>query len=214
MTDLSTLLSEVRVIPVVEIDDAESAAELATTLVQGGLPIMEVTFRTAAAADAIRRITETVPECQVGAGTLLTAAEVEAAAGAGAHFGVSPGWSPGVDQAVTIHGLPMVYGAATASEVQQRLEGGHQLLKFFPAEAAGGRPVLSAFHGPFGSRGVQFMPTGGVKADNMADYLRLPNVIAVGATWVASRQLIQARNWDGIARNLATVRSILDSLES
>ncbi|MGO1974917.1 MAG: bifunctional 4-hydroxy-2-oxoglutarate aldolase/2-dehydro-3-deoxy-phosphogluconate aldolase [Propionibacteriaceae bacterium] len=212
MTDLSAVLAEVRVVPVVEIEDAGTAVDLAIALVAGGLPIMEVTFRTAAAAESIRRISEAVPECHVGAGTLLTPAEVESAVTAGAHFGVSPGWSPGLDAAVTHRGLPMVYGASTASEVQQQLELGNDLVKFFPAEASGGTAVLSALHGPFGPRGVRFMPTGGVKAGNMADYLALPNVIAVGATWVAPRQLIRDRDFDAVAANLSTVRSVLDTL--
>lgn len=173
---------------------------------------MEVTFRTAAAAESIRRIAASVPECHVGAGTLLTAAEVEAAVAAGAHFGVSPGWSPGLDVAVANSGLAMVYGASTASEVQQQLELGNDLVKFFPAEASGGTQVLKALHGPFGPRGVRFMPTGGVKADNMADYLGLPNVVAVGATWVAPRQLIRDRDFAAITSNLTTVRSVLETL--
>lgn len=212
MTDLSAVLSEVRVVPVVEIDDADTAVELATTLVDGGLPIMEVTFRTSAAAEAIRRIATEVPACHVGAGTLLTPAEVEAAVAAGAHFGVSPGWSPGLDAAVAANELPTVYGASTASEVQQQLELGNDLVKFFPAEASGGTKVLTALHSPFGPRGVRFMPTGGVKADNMADYLTLPNVVAVGATWVAPRQLVRDRDFAAVTANLATVRSVLDTL--
>jgi 2-dehydro-3-deoxyphosphogluconate aldolase/(4S)-4-hydroxy-2-oxoglutarate aldolase len=191
-------LKALAVVPVVEIDDARAAVPLARTLAEAGLPVLEVTFRTPAARDAVAAIAAELPDFLLGAGTLVLPDMVTAAAKAGATFGVSPGVSPACIAAAAKAGLPFVPGAVTPSEVGACLEAGAKHLKFFPAGAYGGTAVLSALNGPFGWAGVRFMPTGGVRPENAAEYLALPNVFAVGGTWIAPRDDIAAGRWDVI----------------
>jgi 2-dehydro-3-deoxyphosphogluconate aldolase/(4S)-4-hydroxy-2-oxoglutarate aldolase len=162
-------------------------------VVNGGLPVLEVTFRTRAAADVIRVLWVAVPAAIVGAGTLRTPADVSAAVAAGAAFGVSPGATPALMDAATQAGLPMLPGAATASEMMAFMEMGIEVMKFFPAGPAGGVPYLKAIGGPLPQ--AAFCPTGGVSLDNMADYLRLPNVLCVGGSWVAPAKAVAAGDW-------------------
>ena len=192
-------LAELQVVPVVEIDDAPDAVALARTLVAAGLPVVEITLRTPAALEAVARVAAEVPDCLVGAGTLLNPAMVVAAADAGASFGVSPGLTIACLDAAAEHGLPYVPGAVTPGEVMTILAAGQRHMKFFPAGAFGGVATLTALAAPFSSSGARFMPTGGVTNDNAADYLALPTVFAVGGTWVAPRADVAARRWDGIA---------------
>ena len=180
------------VVPVLVIDDAASAADLARALVAGGLPALEVTLRTPAALDAIRAMAA-VPGGVVGAGTLLTPADVKAAKEAGARFGVSPGATPRLIDACADHGLPLLPGAATATEVMTLLEFGYTVQKFFPAEASGGAPALKAIGAPIPQ--VRFCPTGGVGLANAGAYLGLSNVICVGGSWVAPANLVAAGDW-------------------
>ena len=186
------------VVPVVEIDDATMAVPLARTLAEAGLPIVEVTFRTPAARDAVAAIAAELPDFLLGAGTLVLPDMVTAAAKAGATFGVSPGVSPACLDAAAAAGLPFVPGAVTPSEVGACLEAGAKHLKFFPAGAYGGPATLAALDGPFGWTGARFMPTGGVRPENAADYLAMPNVFAVGGTWIAPRDDIANGRWDAI----------------
>jgi 2-dehydro-3-deoxyphosphogluconate aldolase/(4S)-4-hydroxy-2-oxoglutarate aldolase len=183
------------VVPVLVLDDAGSAAALARALVAGGLPALEVTLRTEAALDAIRAMAE-VEGGLVGAGTLLTAADVKAAKAAGAQFGVSPGATPALLAACQEYALPLLPGAATATEAMALLEQGYDMLKFFPAEAAGGAPFLKSLASPLPQ--ITFCPTGGVSPQNAPDYLKLPNVICVGGSWVAPKDAISAGDWAGI----------------
>ncbi len=183
------------VIPVLVIDDAASAAELARALVSGGLPALEVTLRTPAALDAMRAMAE-VPGGVVGAGTLLTPGDVRAAKAAGARFGVSPGATDTLIAACAAEGLPLLPGAATATEVMALLEKGYTVQKFFPAEAAGGARALAAIGAPIPQ--VRFCPTGGVSPANVADYLKLANVLCVGGSWVAPKDKVSAGDWAGI----------------
>ena len=183
------------VVPVLVLDDAARARPLAEALVAGGLPALEVTLRTPAALDCIRAMAE-VPGGVVGAGTLLTPADVRAAVEAGARFGVSPGATDAILQACLDEGLPLLPGAATATEAMVLLEHGYDMLKFFPAEAAGGAPALKAIGAPIPQ--VAFCPTGGVSPANKAEYLDLPNVVCVGGSWVAPKDRIAAGDWDGI----------------
>jgi 2-dehydro-3-deoxyphosphogluconate aldolase/(4S)-4-hydroxy-2-oxoglutarate aldolase len=197
--DVFGAVEALAVVPVVEIDDAASAVPLARTLAEAGLPVVEVTFRTPAARDAVAAIAAELPDFLLGAGTLVTADMVVDAAEAGARFGVSPGLSSACVAAAAEHGLPFVPGAVTPSEVGGCLEAGAKHVKFFPAGAYGGVSTLKALDGPFGWTGIRFMPTGGVRPDNAAEFLALPNVFAVGGTWIAPRGDIAAGRWDDIA---------------
>ena len=183
------------VVPVLVIEDAAQAKGLAQALVKGGLPALEVTLRTPSALDAIRAMAE-VPGGVVGAGTLLTPEDVKAAKAAGARFGVSPGATDRIIAACAEAELPLLPGAATATEVMVLLEKGFTVQKFFPAEASGGAPALAAIGAPIPQ--VKFCPTGGVSMKNVADYLKLSNVLCCGGSWVAPKAAVQAGDWDQI----------------
>lgn len=186
------------VIPVLVVDDPATAAPLARALTEGGLYALEVTLRTPAALEAIREMAAAAPEAVVGAGTLLTPADVEAARAAGARFGVSPGATPRLLAAARGAGLPMLPGVATPSEAMAALEAGHEVLKFFPAGPNGGPAVLKAWAGPLPA--LRFCPTGGVTAANAPDYLGLPNVACVGGSWIAPPGLVRAGDWVAVTR--------------
>lgn len=183
------------VIPVLVIDDAAIARPLAQALIAGGLPALEVTLRTPAALDAIREMAK-VEGGVVGAGTLLTPADVRAAKDAGALFGVSPGATDILLQACEDQDLPLLPGAATASEAMALLERGYSVQKFFPAQASGGAPALKSIGAPLPQ--ISFCPTGGISLANADQYLSLANTLCVGGSWVAPKDLVQARDWDGI----------------
>jgi len=183
------------VVPVLVIEDAAAAAPLARALVAGGLPALEVTLRTPAALDAIRAMAA-VPGGAVGAGTLLTPADVKAAKAAGATFGVSPGATERLIAACEDEGLPLLPGAATASEIMALLERGYSVQKFFPADAIGGAKALGAYASPLPQ--VRFCPTGGIGLKTAPDYLALKNVLCVGGSWVAPRDRVAAGDWAGI----------------
>lgn len=183
------------VIPVLTVPDAAKAEGLAHALVAGGLPALEVTLRTPAALDAIREMS-VVEGGIVGAGTLMSPADVHAAKEAGALFGVSPGATDRILDAAEAVDLPLLPGAATASEVMRLLERGYDMLKFFPAEASGGAAALGSFASPISQ--ASFCPTGGVSLANVGDYLSLPNTICVGGSWVAPGALIAREDWAGI----------------
>lgn len=183
------------VVPVLVVDDAAIAADLAAALVAGGLPALEVTLRTPAALDVIREMA-TVEGGVVGAGTLLTPADVEAAKAAGATFGVSPGATDILLDACEANDLPLLAGAASATDSMRLLERGYRVQKFFPAEASGGAAALKAIGAPLPQ--VKFCPTGGVSLSNATDYLSLSNTLCVGGSWVAPKDLIAARDWAGI----------------
>ena len=195
-TDASRLSAEIcglaPVIPVLVLEDASTAHGLAKALVAGGLPALEVTLRTPAALDAIREMAK-VEGGVVGAGTLLTPDDVKAAKEAGAQFGVSPGATDRLLDACEDHDLPLLPGAATASEAMALLERGYSVQKFFPAEASGGVPALKSIGAPIPQ--VKFCPTGGVSLKNAPDYLFLPNTLCVGGSWVAPKDAITAQDW-------------------
>ncbi|MDU8926472.1 bifunctional 4-hydroxy-2-oxoglutarate aldolase/2-dehydro-3-deoxy-phosphogluconate aldolase [Alisedimentitalea sp. MJ-SS2] len=183
------------VIPVIVLDDAKDAAPLAQALVSGGLPVLEVTLRTAAALDCIREMAA-IPGGIPGAGTVLTPSDVQAAKDAGAQFAVSPGATDRLLGACEEADLPLLPGAATATEAMRLLERGYSVQKFFPAEASGGAPALKAIGAPLPQ--ITFCPTGGVSPKNVADYLSLKNVACVGGSWVAPKSLIADGDWDAI----------------
>jgi len=193
------------VIPVLVVDDAAHAVPLARALVAGGLPVLEVTLRTAAALDVIREMA-TVTGGIVGAGTLLTPKDVEDAKAAGALFGVSPGATNLILDACEANDLPLLPGVATASEAMRLLERGYTVQKFFPAQANGGAPALKAIGSPIPQ--VSFCPTGGVSLKNANDYLSLSNTLCVGGSWVAPKDKVLSGDWDGITA-LAAVASQL-----
>ena len=183
------------IIPVLVVDDVAHARPLAEALVAGGLPALEVTLRTPAALDVIREMAS-VPGGVVGAGTLLTPADVQAAKEAGAQFGVSPGATDRLLDACEEADLPLLPGAATASEAMRLLERGYTMLKFFPAEASGGAPALKAIGAPIPQ--ISFCPTGGVSLKNAPDYLSLGNVVCAGGSWVAPKDAVEAGDWSRI----------------
>jgi len=189
------------VIPVIAIDSADAALPLADALLEGGLPVAEITFRTAAAAEVIARIARDRPEMILGAGTVLTSENLGRACDAGAKFGVAPGLNPDVVAEAAHRGLPFMPGVITPTEVEQALALGLRLLKFFPAEAFGGLKVIKALAAPYGHMGVKFMPTGGVTTANLADYLGEKTVACVGGTWIASREAIAEKKWAQIRDN-------------
>ncbi|WP_295532903.1 bifunctional 4-hydroxy-2-oxoglutarate aldolase/2-dehydro-3-deoxy-phosphogluconate aldolase [uncultured Thioclava sp.] len=183
------------IVPVIVVRDVAHAAPLAKALIAGGLPALEVTLRTPCALDAIRAMAD-IEGGMVGAGTLLTPADVKAAKAAGAKFGVSPGATERLVKACEDEGLPLLPGAATASEVMKLYELGYDVLKFFPAEASGGAPAIKAIGAPIPQ--VSFCPTGGVSLKNANDYLSLPNVLCAGGSWVAPDSMVQSGDWAGI----------------
>ena len=195
--DVTHLFAELRVVPVVTVDRAEDAPRLGSALKAGGLACAEVTFRTAAAEEALRRLAHD-PEMLVGAGTVLRPEQVDRARAAGARFVVSPGFSARVVQRCLELSLPVFPGVATPTEVQMALDAGIEVMKFFPAEASGGANTLRALGEPFPM--VRFIPTGGVNPRNLASYLALPSVLAVGGSWMVARDLLTSGDFEAITR--------------
>ncbi|MEU8530532.1 MULTISPECIES: bifunctional 4-hydroxy-2-oxoglutarate aldolase/2-dehydro-3-deoxy-phosphogluconate aldolase [Streptomyces] len=194
------------VVPVVVIEDADDAVPLARALVAGGLPAIEVTLRTPAALEAIRAIAAEVPEAVVGAGTVVSAANVTGASAAGARFLVSPGWTESLLDAMRASGVPFLPGVSTTSEVVALLERGVPEMKFFPAEAAGGVAYLKSLSGPLPQ--ARFCPTGGVTLASAPSYLALPNVGCVGGTWMLPKAALEAKDWgrvEALAREAAAL---------
>ena len=189
------------VIPVVEVDGVADADALAESLLEAGLGVVEVTFRTEAAAEVIARIAGRYPAMLVGAGTVVTPADLRRAAEAGARFALAPGLSSRMLDAAAERGIAYVPGAMTPSDLQAGLEHGVRTFKFFPAVPAGGIAVLRAISAPFALHGLRFVPTGGVSTANLSDWLREPSVAAVGGTWIASRGMIRDGDWSGIRRS-------------
>lgn len=198
MNEVLQKIYEIGIVPVIAIDDADKAVPLAKALVKGGLPAAEVTFRTAAAEEAIRRIVKEVPEMLVGAGTVLTKEQADRAIDAGVKFIVSPGFNPEITKYVLSKGMLMMPGTATPGEMEQAMSMGLDVVKFFPAEQNGGIAKLKAVAGPYTN--LRWMPTGGVNAKNLMDYLSFPKIVACGGTWMVKKDLIEAGNWDEIER--------------
>ena len=187
---------QIGIIPVIAIDDASKAVPLAKALVAGGLPAAEVTFRTAAAEDAIKAIIKEVPEMLVGAGTVLTREQADRAIAAGVKFIVSPGFNPEITKYVLSKGVPMVPGTATPGEMEQAMSLGLDVVKFFPAEQNGGVAKLKAVAGPY--RNLRWMPTGGVNTKNLVDYMTFDQILCCGGTWMVKKDLIDGGKWDEI----------------
>lgn len=187
-----------RVVPVVVLDRVDDAEPLAEALLKGGLDVIEITFRTEAAEDSIQAIARSFPDMLIGAGTLLATDQVKRAAEAGASFGLAPGLNPEVVAEAKSCGIEFSPGIMTPSDVEAALALGCKLQKFFPAMAAGGPAMLKALAGPYAHTGVKFVPTGGINRNNMAEFLRLPVVAAIGGSWMVDRKLISSGAWTEI----------------
>lgn len=194
-------LRSLGVVPVVAIDRAEHALPMADALIAGGLPVAEVTFRTAAGAEVIRILGRERPDLLVGAGTVLTPEQAKLAKECGAAFAVAPGFNPEVVKAAQSVDLPFFPGIMTPSDIEGALGLGCRTLKFFPAGPAGGPELLKGLAAPYLHLGLGFMPTGGVSPENLSDYLSIPAVVAAGGTWIAKSGVIAAEDWNAIEHN-------------
>lgn len=196
MTDVVAALRRLKIVPVIVIDDPVNAVPLAQALMEGGIACAEITFRTATAAEALRRIAAELPDLLVGAGTVLTTEQAAWAKAAGAKFVVSPGLNPRIVDYCLTHELPVYPGVCTPTEIEAALAKGLRVLKFFPAEAIGGLRYLKAIAAPYGD--VEFIPTGGINAGNLAAYLGFEKVVACGGSWMAPAEWITQRQFDRI----------------
>ncbi|WP_444910319.1 bifunctional 4-hydroxy-2-oxoglutarate aldolase/2-dehydro-3-deoxy-phosphogluconate aldolase [Microbulbifer sp. TRSA005] len=196
--NIADILQSAGVVPVLVIERAEDALPLAEALLKGGLNVLEVTLRTEAALAAVEQIAKHLPEAHVGTGTVLNGDDLRRSVDAGARFMVSPGATEKLLASAEKSDVPLLPGAASASEVMSLYERGYRYQKFFPAEAAGGVAMLKSLAGPLAE--VKFCPTGGVSPNNAADYLALNNVVCVGGSWMASSALVQEKNWAEITR--------------
>lgn len=211
MKDVLTHISDSGIVPVIAIDDAENAEPLAGALMDGGLPCAEVTFRTAAAAESIKRIADRYPEMLVGAGTVLTVDQVKTAVDNGARFIVSPGLNPKTVEYCLANGVPVFPGVATPSDVERALELGLSVVKFFPAEANGGLNYLKAMAGPY--RQMRFIPTGGIDETNLLSYLRYAPIVACGGSWMVKPETIAERRFDEVRSLTQRAVSLMLGLE-
>ena len=198
-----------RLVCVAVIDKVDDAVPLASALIAGGLNCIEVTFRTAGAAESIACIRKALPEAIVGAGTLLTPDNVKQAVDAGAQFGVSPGLSEAVSKVAHEKNFPLFPGVITPTEIMAALELGWKHLKFFPSETFGGINALKALIGPFGHTGVKFIPTGGITAATLPNYIAIPQVAAVGGSWMAERKLVAEKDWGKITALTAEAMKVI-----
>ena len=200
-------IGELGIVPVVVIEDADNAPKLAQALVAGGLPCAEITLRTAAAVAAMEKMAAAYPDMLLGAGTVLSVEQAKTAVSSGAKFIVTPGFDPAVVDWCLANEIPITPGIMTPTDINQALAKGLSLLKFFPAEAAGGVKTLKAISSPY--VGIKFMPTGGINPNNLADYLRLPSVHACGGSWLVSKQLLAAGQFGEVTRLAGEAVSIV-----
>ena len=210
MTEMMNQLKSIGIIPVVVLNNADDALPLAERLVKGGLPCAEVTFRTDAAEESIRRIAKAFPEMIVGAGTVLTCEQADRAIDAGAKFIVSPGFNPKVTEYVLKKGVPMTPGVCTPTEIEAALQFGLDVLKFFPAEPSGGLKMIKALAAPY--VGLNFMPTGGINADNVRDYLKYDRIVACGGSWMVSGALVKEGKFDEIEKMVREAAAIVKEI--
>lgn len=211
MTSTLQLLRGLRIVPVIVIEDADAAEQLADALADGGLPCAEVTFRTNAAAEAIRRMHARQPDMLIGAGTVLTPQQAASARAAGAQFIVSPGFNPAVVEDSRAHGIEIFPGVCTPTEIEMALGHGLTTVKFFPAEPMGGLKFLKAISAPYGM--VNFIPTGGISTTNIADYLAFKKVIACGGSWMAPAEWISSGDFDRIRNETANAVAAVNQMQ-
>lgn len=212
--ELFEKIKEYGIMPVIAIQSAEDALPMADAMIEGGLSCAEITFRTEAAAEVMTTLKKQRPELILGAGTVLTVENLRRAKDAGAQFGVAPGLNPQVVEEAEKLDLPFIPGVVTPSEVEQALSYDIKVLKFFPAEASGGIGMIKALYAPYGHMGVQFMPTGGVKPDNLKEYLSSEAVPFVGGTWIAKKDVIAAKKWDTIRDNCRQAMELVRKIRS
>jgi 2-dehydro-3-deoxyphosphogluconate aldolase/(4S)-4-hydroxy-2-oxoglutarate aldolase len=210
MSELENKIEGLGVVPVVAIEDAGDAPALGEALMAGGLPCAEITFRTAAARESIGRLAAQFPEMLVGAGTVLTVEQAQQAVEAGARFLVTPGFDEAVVGWCLERNVPIFPGVATPTEINMALRHGLNVLKFFPAQALGGVATLKAITAPYG--GVRFIPTGGINAQNLSDYLSMPAVLACGGSWMVKKTLIAAGEFETITRLAAEAVKIREQI--
>ncbi len=196
MNEIFQKISNVGLVPVIKLNDPEKAVPLAKALAKGGIPVAEVTFRAAGADKAIANIAKELPDILVGAGTVVTIEQVKKAVDAGAKYIISPGFDPEVVGYCVENGIPVTPGCTNPSEVSVATKMGLEIVKFFPAEAAGGLKVLKALSGPFPK--MKFIPTGGIGPDNLNDYLAFPKIVACGGSWMVPEKMVDSEDWDGI----------------
>ena len=207
-SDILAAVVAARIVPVIVLEQAADAVPLCRALAAGGLQVAEITFRTAAAKEAIALVAREFPDFVLGAGTVTTPEEVAAARSAGARFAVAPGCNPDIVKLAQAAGLPFWPGVCTPSDVERALAIGCTTLKFFPAVAAGGIPMVKSLHAPYQHRGVRFVATGGIETGNLKEWLSTPGVIAIGGTWMVAPKLIQAGNWAEITRLTAAAVAV------
>lgn len=212
MKTLEERFYDYAVVPVVVLNDADDAVPLADALIKGGLPCAEVTFRTDAAEESIRRICESFPDMLVGAGTVLTTKQVERAYKAGAKFIVSPGFDPEIIDCCISIGLPVLPGCITPSEIAQAVKRGLKVVKFFPAEQSGGVAMIKAMAAPYSM--VKFMPTGGISTKNLADYLSCDKILCCGGSWMVKEDLIKSGSFDKITDMTKEATALARSIRS
>ena len=210
MTEMMKKLQKTGIVPVVVLDRAEDALPLAECLIEGGLPCAEVTFRTAAAEESIRKIVKAYPDMIIGAGTVLTTEQADRAIDAGASFIVSPGLNPKVTEHVLKKGVPMTPGVCTPTEIEAAMQFGLDVLKFFPAEPSGGLKMIKALAAPY--VGLNFMPTGGISPANVRDYLSYDRIVACGGSWMVSGKLVKEGQFDEIRRLVREAAGIVKEI--
>lgn len=211
MTEIENKIEEYKVVPVIKLNHVEEGIPLAEALLEGGLPLAEITFRTEAAQEAIQNIRQKVPQVLVGAGTLTNLEQAKRALDAGAEFFVTPGFHRGIVEFALDHQIPIFPGICTPTELMMVMEYGLSVAKFFPAETYGGIQTIKALSGPF--PGIRFMPTGGIHEGNIMEYLNCPNVLACGGSWMANGKLIQEKNFAEITKMAAQVRRLISGEE-
>lgn len=210
MTEMFEKIHEIGILPVIALDDAAQSVPLAKALAAGGIPAAEVTFRTTAGEEAIRRIAQEVPEVLVGAGTVLTCEQVDRAVNAGAKFIVSPGTNPKVVRHCLEKGVQPIPGVVTPTEIEAAMELGLEVLKFFPAEPSGGLSMIKALAAPYTQ--VKFIPTGGISAANVGEHLKYPKIVACGGSWMVKKDLVNAGKFDEIQALAAEAAAIVKSV--
>ncbi len=203
---------EFGVLPVVTIEKPDSALPLADALLKGGLPVAEITFRTRAAEKSMRILRKNRPELLLGAGTVLTVEQLRKAKSAGAKFGLAPGFNPEIVKAAQEIDFPFFPGVLTPTEIERSIALGVGTVKFFPVEPSGGVRMLKSLEGPYGHCGLRFIPTGGVNPQNLKKYLALESVLAVGGTWIATKELIAEKKWDAISANAKAATTLAKKL--
>ena len=205
-------LSEIKIVPVLVLNNVDEGLKMCEILAECGLPAAEITFRTTAAEAVIKAASARFPQLYLGAGTVLNIKDLHRAFDAGAKFAVAPGFNPNVVKEAIANDFVFAPGVCTPSEIEQAMELGCRFLKFFPAEAAGGVPMLKSLIAPYKHMGVRFMPTGGVTTANVADYLAVKEIVAVGGTWLGKADQIAAGNWDAIRATVKAAVELKNSL--